>query len=116
MNYEGFAFPKTPIKAKRPSKRINPRRRDPRPGRLSTEEIGKVREQRYAEQGGRCLKCGKKVPLNGDIFTRGHLAHKRNKRMWGDGPENIKGIECPTCHLVIEHQYGPSGQKPCPKK
>lgn len=95
--------------------RINPIRSKPRPGRLKGEAIAALREQVWNEQGGRCIQCRSWFSLTGDPFKRMHLAHIRNKRMWGDRRDNVCG-KCFTCHIVKEHAYGPSGEKPCPPK
>lgn len=55
-------------------------------------------------------ECGKRLPFDGHVMQRAHMAHIRNKRMWGDTLDNVR-ILCPEHHLVSEHN-----PKPCPKK
>ena len=59
----------------------------------------------YERDRGMCQECGKWVS-----FKACHLAHIRNKRMWGDSPENAC-IKHADCHLVLEHN-----PKSCPVK
>jgi hypothetical protein len=40
-----------------------------------------------------------------------HMAHIRNKRMWGDSIENVKAL-CGSCHRDSHN----AGGKPCPPK
>ena len=65
---------------------------------------------------GRCVRCGKSVWMNlpQEDDASFHMAHKRNKRMWGDSLENVQA-ECGECHRKY-HQFGPSMEKPCPPK
>lgn len=96
----------TPI-ARTPVKKV---RAKPRPGRVKGADLTARRAERWVIDKGICQGCFRPCdPKNW------HLAHFRNKRMWGDGIENMR-VKHPDCHLVIEHSYGPSGQKPCPPK
>ena len=85
-------------------------RMTPRPGRLNPLDLRALREQVYAEQKGLCDVCQRPVPLDGDVFHRIHLAHRRNRRMWGDGRDNVHGL-CFECHIIDEHN-----PKACPRK
>lgn len=82
---------------------------------MTDEELAALRVEVWTDQRGRCIDCSRPVPLEGDDFTRMHLAHVRNKRMWGDSRDNTVG-KCHECHIVKEHHYGPSRTKPCPPK
>lgn len=98
--------------------RLKPRRdkKEPRPGRVDHKTLGHLRNQVWTEQGGRCDECAELVHLeHPDFMRRMHLAHRRNKRMFGDGRENLRGL-CYRCHIVIEHGYGVTKSKPCPPK
>lgn len=82
------------------------------PVRLKGNAMRKFRFEIWMRDGKSCVKCGQEVSFNGkraDIPPM-HLAHKRNKRMHGDTPENCI-TACPTCHLVGMHN-----PKPCPPK
>jgi len=80
-----------------------------RPGRLKGKRLQELRELVHARQRGRCDVCGKLLPLDGDVFTRMHLAHRRNKRMWGDGEQNVRG-------LCFNDHWAEHNPKACPKK
>jgi|SRR5712664_879575 len=57
----------------------------------------------YVRANGRCQYCGKRLPLNGDLMWRAHLAHGGNtkvSRCWC--PENLT-LKCYHCHIVVEH-------------
>ena len=43
-----------------------------------------------------------------------HMAHIKAKRSGGDSLENVRAL-CGDCHRT-SHAFGPSMQKPCPKK
>ena len=92
---------------------IRPRTK-PRPGRLKGEDRDALRLACFMRDGGRCVKCGMRLAFAPDsIFQPNayHMAHVRNKRMWGDTLENVVS-KCRDCHLVQEH----AGGKPCPPK
>lgn len=91
---------RTPLKR---SGRIRSRRTKPRPGRMTAAELDAERDRLYAKQKGLCITCHTWHPRHGDDFTRLHLSHKRGKRMWGDEPDNIIGMECYSCHIVERH-------------
>lgn len=48
------------------------------------------------------------LPLNGDLWRRGHLAHGRGKARWGwrESAEQWLTWQCSNCHLISEHQQG----------
>lgn len=94
---------------------IRPRRK-PRPGRLKGQDMQDLREQRYALDQGRCQKCFRMTYMNApqERDYSFHLAHIRNKRMWGDSIDNVE-TECGGCHRTY-HNYGPSMAKPVPPK
>jgi predicted CxxxxCH...CXXCH cytochrome family protein len=65
---------------------------------------------------GVCQRCGKPTYPNlpdtaNDSY---HMAHKRNKRMWGDTLDNVQ-TECGSCHRAW-HLNGPTMTKPVPAK
>jgi 5-methylcytosine-specific restriction endonuclease McrA len=94
---------------------IRSRRTKPRPGRV--KDIEPLRFAIFIRDKGRCVKCGKGLQFeprfHGDPDAY-DMAHKRNKRMWGDTPSNLQA-ECHECHMEF-HSYGPSMEKPCPAK
>jgi 5-methylcytosine-specific restriction endonuclease McrA len=89
------------------------RRKKPRPGRIDGKRLAALRLICFARYRGLCMVCGKKLYLNArfdgdpDAYD---MAHKRNKRMWGDNLDNVQA-ECHACHMT-----GHSGNKPCPPK
>lgn len=86
----------------------------PRVVRLKGSKLDHLRQQVFYRDGGKCTNCGRSLVYNPEsIFQPNayHMAHKRNKRMWGDTLENTHA-KCSHCHLVIEH----GGDKPCPAK
>jgi hypothetical protein len=102
------------IKAKyadKPTKRIPAKREKPRAFkeivRLHGSALTNLRKQRYEIDKGLCQDkdCGVWVPLDGPLTVRAHLAHVRNKRMYGDTLENTR-IKCYHCHIELEHQKG----------
>jgi hypothetical protein len=92
---------------------IRSRRTKPRPGRLKGLSLEALRLDCYLRDTGRCVKCDKRVHLfsrfDGDPDAY-DMAHRRNKRMWGDNLDNVQA-ECHACHIT-----GHNGGKPCPKK
>lgn len=64
-------------------------------------------------------RCPGFVPLQGDEFTRGQLAHLKSKRRFGWRESEETGQRhlwaCPEGHR-LQHQYGHQGEKPVPKK
>lgn len=104
-------------------------RAKPRPGRLKGKALTALRESVFERDGFRCQHLlpahitdhGQVIselwePCNLLLTSRtAHLAHIRNKRMWGDSMENCT-TKCAEHHLVNEHSYGPSGIKPVPPK
>jgi len=93
---------------------IRSRRSKSRPGRLKGEALETLRLDCFLRDRGRCVKCGKVIHLfsrfygDPDAFD---MAHKRNKRMWGDSLDNVES-ECHDCHMKSHN----AGGKPCPKK
>lgn len=45
------------------------------------------------------------LPWDGPLRVRGHLVHLRNKRMWGNGADNVCW-GCARCHLDLLHTKG----------
>ena len=95
---------------------IRKRRRKPRPGRLAGKELEALRDACLARDKGRCVVCACVVSKDADHMLPWsfHMAHIRNKRMWGDTLENVRTL-CGFHHRQ-EHQQGPTRQKPCPPK
>lgn len=102
MKRSGFIKRYTPVRKKRPGTRK---------GEPTPEEKAKIRRDVYDECGGRCElnllpNCMKGVlPFDGDVFERWHLVHKKSKRRFGWGRDNLCG-GCPVCHLVGIHRKG----------
>jgi 5-methylcytosine-specific restriction endonuclease McrA len=96
-----------------------------RPGRLKGKAMEQLRRECFERDGYRCRGvvatytrvlgvlwpkyCDKAV-----TWETGHMAHIGAKRRHGDSLENVRTL-CAECHH-IEHSYGKSGVKPCPKK
>jgi 5-methylcytosine-specific restriction endonuclease McrA len=95
---------------------IKNRRTKPRPGRLEGRELENLRDDCYQRDNRICQRCGKvtDIHLPQEYDDSFHMAHRRNKRMWGDSLENVQ-TECGSCHRKY-HQNGPSMEKPCPPK
>lgn len=104
---------------------IRSRRKKPRPGRLDAEGMAALRREVFERDGYRCQqmhvvaidwKLGKLYRKCNEIVTWeiGHLCHVRNRRMWGDTPENTF-CGCPDCHRKY-HERGPSLEKIVPSK
>lgn len=87
-----------------------------RPGRLKGEDMRKLRDACFERDRGICQNCGCMVdpyaPMH--FSTAMHLAHKRNKRMWGDSLDQV-ACWCQRCHSRY-HAWGPTMQKPVPAK
>ena len=94
---------------------IRPRNK-PRPGRLKGTALIELRIACYMRDKGLCQRCGKGVvfDMNQECADSFHMAHRRNKRMWGDTLENVQ-TECGACHRQY-HAQGPSMTKPVPPK
>lgn len=81
--------------------------------RLTGEDLTLLREGCFTRDGGRCVRCDKKLHFHArfdgdpDAYD---MAHKRNKRMYGDSLENVEAW-CHACHMGY-HQGG----KPCRSK
>jgi 5-methylcytosine-specific restriction endonuclease McrA len=109
----------------RPKKGIRKSRSKPRPGRLKGADMEQMRRDcferdRYQCQGHRPMwnwfterwepeKCLRYV-----TWENGHMAHIGAKRRHGDSLDNVRTL-CGECH-GIEHQWGKSMTKPCPRK
>jgi len=48
------------------------------------------------------------LPLDGDLWHRGHLCHGRGKARfgWRESEEQCLTWQCAKCHLISEHQHG----------
>ena len=84
------------------------RRSKPRPNRLKGRALAELRVECFMRDRGVCQRCGRGTVFGllqecPDAF---HMAHKRNKRMWGDTLDNVQ-TECGDCHRKY-HQCGPS--------
>jgi len=71
--------------------------------RLSGKAMEELRLQCFRRDRGHCQECGQR--LMWDAWTGAsqsyHMAHIRNKRMYGDTLENIRAL-CGDCHRA-EH-------------
>ena len=91
-------------------------RTKPRRGQPTKAEKAAIREQVYAESGGKCEirkhpQCNpdRVWPSEGDVFERWHLVHLKGKRVHGWERSNLCG-GCPLCHLVSLHLEGGNGK------
>lgn len=82
------------------------------PTRLKGNAMRVLRFECWRRDGGRCRDCGCEVSFSGKHPTMRpmHMAHVRNKRMFGDLIDNVL-TKCSFCHS-LEH----AGGKPCPAK
>jgi len=92
------------------------RRTKPRPGRLIKGDLENLRRQCWERDKGLCQTCGRMTQFGLHHYwpQSFHMAHRRNKQMWGDNLDNVQ-TECGACHRKF-HQFGPSMQKPVPPK
>lgn len=115
-------------------KRVSQKRKKSRVGklgivRLAGADLEALRRQCFERDDYACRDCGRRVAWseqeeqlvgskwawsNAFGFPVGQMAHIRTKRNNGDTLDNVRTL-CPDCHTK-EHQYGPSGKKPCPSK
>ncbi len=76
-------------------------RPQPKPTRikLKGKALEALRVKLYESQGGRC-KCGKPIPLHGELWGS-HIHHK--KRKGSGGHDNIENttLRCAYCHDAI---------------
>jgi len=87
--------------------------------RLYGKDMAELRHRVYERDAGRCqfvesngFLCGKRLPFDGSVFVRAHLAHIVGRGRGGsDTAENTR-LVCYFHHIVCEH----SGGKPCPPK
>jgi hypothetical protein len=109
---------------------IRRKRAKVRPGRLRGEALEQLRRECFERDLYRCQAVHEFLVWNGDYWVicsqkclrvvtwdgpnAGHMAHKRNKRMYGDSLNQVQ-TECSECHNEY-HAYGPSRTKPCPTK
>ena len=77
----------------------------PKPGivRMKTKkEREALRLACYLRDKATCTRCGRRVWLRGGHEDQMHMAHVRNKRMYGDVLENVT-TRCQDCHMVGMH-------------
>jgi len=83
-----------------------------------------LRREVFERDGDRCQHILNRYPffpfvvrcLKSITWDTGHLAHIISRGRGGkDVPENCL-TKCAEHHMITEHCYGPSGQKPCPPK
>lgn len=95
--------------------RINPVRKTLRRGEPSKAEKEATRILVRARANGICeaqvhTQCSGQhiLPLDGDLWHRGHLCHGRGKARWGwrESAEQWLTWQCPACHLISEHRQG----------
>lgn len=94
---------RTPLRKKRPGLRR---------GEPTAQEKRAAHDMAYNRAKGHCeadyyLHCcgGRYWPPTGGLRERGHLAHLRNRRMWGWGTENLAWF-CPVAHSDLCHTKG----------
>ena len=87
-----------------------------RRGRLKGSDLELLRVDCFLRDKGICQNCGKGTvfDLDQECDDAFHMAHIRNKRMFGDNLDNVQ-TECGKCHRSY-HQNGPSREKPCKTK
>jgi 5-methylcytosine-specific restriction endonuclease McrA len=82
--------------------------------RLYGKDLESLRRDCYMRDGGRCQfvvrdrtgeKCNKSLSLDGDLYTRAHMAHIKAKRNGGDSIDNVR-LMCYFHHIVVEHGGG----------
>ena len=103
-------------RCKRPNRVSKKRReRSGKPGKLGIvrlygDDLAQLRRECYERDEGKCQwdGCGKSVPFEGDLYTRGHMAHVKNKRMYGDTLDNVRWL-CYEHHILVEHGLKWSG-------
>ena len=72
------------------------------------EHIAAVREQVWLRDGKECVDCHGSLPLDGDVFTRAHMAHtvarwklgKDYREVWNPA---VLVTKCHDCHILREH-------------
>lgn len=112
---------RTPLK--RSTKPIKKSRSKPRPGRLKGDAMTQLRSDCFERDRYYCqhetfshvlqalVKCCARV-----TWETGHMAHKISRGRGGKDELSNVVTKCAHHHMVVEHSYGPSGVKPCPKK
>jgi 5-methylcytosine-specific restriction endonuclease McrA len=104
---------RTPLKRTKP---FRPKRRKPRPGRLTGEALKDLRRQCYERDGGKCVECG--IPLIYEpahpLVPNGyHMSHIRARSLQGkDELSNVRS-KCSFCHLILEHTKGVGPERGC---
>ena len=95
--------------------RINPVRKTLRRGEPSKAEKEATRRAVRDRARGICEaqahpQCSGQdiLPMDGDLWHRGHLAHGRSKGRfgWRESSEQWLTWQCYWCHIVSEHQQG----------
>jgi hypothetical protein len=71
-----------------------------------------LRIECYERDGGKCVECGKPLRFEAGYWDSMHMAHIKNKRMYGDTISNVRSL-CLWHHLAGDHNCG---GKPVPKK
>ena len=113
--------PRTEPKARKPLKRktrVVTRRTKARKGRLRGKEIETLRYACFERDEYKCVRCGRPVRFERGHADSGEMAHIKAKRRHGDSLSNVRTLCGPFangCHAK-EHNFGPSGVKPCKKK
>ena len=90
--------------------------------KLTKKQESELRKQVWTEQKGKCADCGDPTLLYEtgmdkwgreinvfNVFTCGHLRHKKGKGAGGNDTIENREIACPKCHSQIEH--GPQWSK-----
>jgi len=108
---------RNPIARRKRPNRVSKKRRERsgKPGKMGIvriygEDLAQLRRECYERDEGKCQRdgCEKVLPFDGDLYTRGHMAHIRNKRMYGDTLGNVRWL-CYEHHIVTEHGLKWSG-------
>jgi hypothetical protein len=106
----------------KPLRKVKPglRRGEPTPAEKEAARLTcYARAQGFCQMEKHHPRCTHYVPLNGNEFQRGQLAHLKAKRRFGWWESEETGQKwlwaSPWCH-GLSHQYGPSRTKPVPAK
>lgn len=70
--------------------------------RLTGDDMEALRWECYRRDEAKCVICRRWLRFERDREDSMHMAHIRNKRMYGDVIDNVL-TKCSYCHLVLEH-------------